>query len=469
MILVKKIRVLAYEKTHPNSGKARTPYSNDLNTATVEFTIKKGISIGKELSSLSNLEKQKLKELSFGNLEIPVRFPILVSLDGNGKITNCAFQLKNYFDEVCEEMLDGLVDKKGSLNCKNITLYKTTSPATPTALISDGDFEIKSQVPHGLHPITQSGDLEVRNRVQVGDFLFGPTTSGSLELGAYGTVKGNTTINSGSVYFGDLSGSSPVGQKVKLDSPNDGELEISGVGGPSTPAEGRLKLGTNNFLQGKNARLGLNSNDPTATLDVNGETRYSNDLRVEKNTAGKAEFIIGDTVKATFKIVGGKLQITGANVEIYDRNNQWSSSEQLTSSFYKDYVAKRGWVWRLFDTRLGSVDAKNGVVDAILDLGGNQALVNLRSKVCGRIRRGSSISSSWNGSTCDITLNTLCGSNQALYGFSSTGHKRCRTVSVINSSCPEGYVVTGVNTDGRVRCTDISATIREAVQVRLSN
>jgi hypothetical protein len=468
MVLVKSINILAYESTHPQAGMANSPFKNETNQATVELVVKKGIAIGKDVGTLSASDKEKLTAVSFGSLEIPVRFPILVSLDTRGRITSCAVQLKNYFDQICEDMFDGVVDKTGNLKCKNITLYNVTSPSTPTALVSDGDLKILAQAPHGALPIVQRGDQIVTKRVVVGTDPLGTTNAGSIGIGGDATIKGDVTLTNGQVYFGPLSGTPPLGQKTKMQATVDRELIISGVGGPSSTAEGVLKLGSGTLIQGKNSRVGINNTNPSVTLDVTGTAGTSGNLTVNGNTYAKAQLLIGDTVKATFKIVGGKLVITGANVEIVSgKNDQWETS-QTSTSLYQDLAAKRGWVWRLFQTRLGSTDAKNGVIDAILNAGGSAALGDLRSQVCAKMRRGSGITASWNGTTCDLTVNALCGVNQGLYGFDANGNKLCRNESLANQVCPANSVVTGISPTGTAVCTNIDSIIQTAVEAKLN-
>ncbi|RLA67857.1 MAG: hypothetical protein DRQ88_00925, partial [Epsilonproteobacteria bacterium] len=389
-ILIRSIKILAHETSHPLAGKEKSPYKNDPNQATVEVWARRSIAMGKDLNSMSREDKSKLVQISIGTLEFPLRIPITVSLDSNNRITNCASTLKDYFDVACKDLFEGVLDTAGNLKCKNLTIYPDPTSTSPTvSLTTEGDLDIQVQAAHGMGSPTQLGDQVVMGNLIVGSDAGGPSSNGDANIGDTFTNKDDVTITNGALSFGDLAA-----KDVQMNAGVTKELIISGIPGGSDSSQGRLFLGNSPVMHGQNSRLGIGNAAPAYTLDVTGTGRFSQNTIVDQNLNARAKVQIGDTVKATFEIKNGKLVLTGVDFEINSANNRnWSAGDQTTSSASnRDLMATRWWAKKLFDTRLGTVDAIDGVMDKILDTGGVPALTDLRQKVCARFKRGNIVS-----------------------------------------------------------------------------
>jgi hypothetical protein len=456
-LLIRSIKLLAYENTHSTAGRPKSAYKNDLNQATVEIIARRSIAMGKDLGSMSEKDKAKLAQVSLGSLEFPLRIPITVSLDSNNRITSCVSTQKDYFDVVCKDLFEGILDTTGNLKCKNLTIYPDTASSSPTiSLTTEGDLDIQIQASHGSGPPTQLGSQSIDGSLRVGNNAGGPAGNGDVNFGDTFTNKDDVTITNGNLSFGPLGG-----KEVQIDDGVAKELVISGTPGGTDASQGRLFLGNSPVMHGHTNRLGIGNASPAYTLDVTGDGRVTENTVVDQDLNARAKVEIGNTVKASFEIINGKLVLTGVDFEINSANNRnWSSGDQTnTSASNMDLMGTRWWAKQLFNTRLGSVDALDGVMDKILDTGGVPALTDLRQKVCAKMRRRSVIST-WTGSGCVLTYNAKCtGSRQVMYGWNSAGTPLCRNIQPISGNCPSNQALTGITANGTRVCENFDSAI----------
>jgi hypothetical protein len=440
------MRVVAY-------GNSNAPYFNAPDQASLEYTIIRGGLIGKSFmdaneKSLTQKEKEqrlRAQQQSLGAAKIKRRIQLSLSLDSNKKITNCVTELKDYFDEACEDLLQGKIDKSGNLKCKNVFLFpRNESPENP-AITSNGKMEIQGSLfnkkftnptEEPLQKYTSAADTN--GVFNLGDLPGGTTNNGSMNISGHAIFKSDVNILSGNLLFGGLTNN----EKAQLKRTSDRELTLSSKTSPSLDY-GVLKLGSTTRIIGKNSFLGINtSGDPDAHLNVEGDTHFNGNLIVdgEGYTKTSLKFYNDDETKInTITSSGGNIDMEGSVVKIIGQNRTPLSGND-------NYVATRGWVYDLFSSRLGG-DAVEGVIDNILEDSHSGTPLGKLSQSFADALSPNSVSN-----PPKMKPSGACNFPQAARGFTSSGAISCTQIIQANTSCSNGFVAHGINPDGTVKC-----------------
>lgn len=417
-IWLKEMKILAFEMTHPNSSDPKSPYRNGPNQATFEFTMVKGPAIGKEGDVA---EMQRAKEQIFGQVVITKQIPVVVSLDGNNRITDCVTNLSEYAESTCKQINGTLESDK----CKTPSIG-TKSVISLPAITALGNMNIE-------------GNEFVAGNVIVGTSPGGAVTAGSMNAGGDFTIGKSLIIKNGNLAFGPVAANDTV-----LSATGNNELTL----GTTTGGSGRLNLGNQAFLKGLGGFVGISNNSPTKNLDVTGDGLVTTNLTALGNTSVKLKTNIGTTTLGTMEILssGGenRLRISGADLLIVAHNDTFNSS-WATSQTDANLVATRDWVYQLFANRLGDA-ASNAIIDNIIEYSTATPLNSLVQSFCATVKNSNGASS-----PCQVTLPS-CSGNDVLKGYDGSGNAVCFNPLAFN--CPAGQTITSIN-GSNIICSSI--------------
>ncbi|RLA62132.1 MAG: hypothetical protein DRQ88_04365 [Epsilonproteobacteria bacterium] len=405
-LLVKEMKILAYEMTHPDANNPESSFRNGANQAIFEIHFLVGAAIGK----VGSKQLRKVKELTGNQLEYVRRIPVAVTLDENNLITDCMTDLGKYTENFCDQIEGTMEDNK----CKGITIRSTDTSNTPAVKIL-GNMRVK-------------GNETVKETVTIGTSPGGPTTDGSVNAGGSATINKNLHLINGKVNMGPLTTPdvvlTPAIREIKL-------ADNSGI-------QGKLNLGASTYLRGINNFLGVMNTNPTHTLDVSGTGHISQSLTVEGDTEIKETLIIGtNTSNARAEITGGRLQFSGKDIKIVGGMNDSFNSSWRTDSSDRDFIATRDWTYQLFANRLGDA-ASDKIIDNIIEYSKKLPLESVVSSFCDRTKNSSGATS-----PCIINLQSCNASNKNLQGYDGNGDAKCSLWSGIE--CPSGTIWDGYN------------------------
>jgi type II secretory pathway pseudopilin PulG len=414
-IFLKSMRVMAYEMTHSSSSSPTSPYRNQDSYATIEMVFLRGSAIGKSTPKAI----QKAQETTYGAVEVTKRITLSVELDRSGSgglIANCNTQLETFTKGACYQF-GGVIDFDEK--CKNIQV-QAIAPDPP--LLG----------PPNIAAITVDGDLQVKRNLIVVNTL----DVGSKGDNASGNVNASGTVTIGEALQlteGDLN----IKDKVTLSSTANGEVSFFKNSGDN---KALLKLGSSTWLRGMNDKIGLMvAGDPTVNLDVEGDGHMRETLEVDGNLNVLEDLEMGGV--ATYRIVGGTLELTGVEFELDNGVNDSYSSVQSSSE--NDLIAKRKWVYEMFRDRLGDRTTIDQVINELLSYSGSNQLRQVQHALCKGIRNAS-----WTGSQCRLfAQNSLCPRGQILRGFNA-GNKVCNTPNFGNFNIGPSHLLTGFTTGG---------------------
>ncbi|RLA62133.1 MAG: hypothetical protein DRQ88_04360 [Epsilonproteobacteria bacterium] len=407
-ILLKELRVLAYEMTHADSSKTASPYKNQSKMAFIEITMVKGIAIGKA-------DTKKIRDVTLGAVEYKRRVAVGLLLDSNNKIADCITELTSFQSGACDQ-LNGTIDFDN--RCKNLTILAIdpeptgTPPPNKEGITTEADTNVKYS-------------LKVANTLDVGNS--GAQGTGNFNIDGEGTVKNDLNITEGNLIFGT---------NVTLDAINPGEATLYQNAGEN---EAKLKLGTTLSIHGKNAQLGIQTiTDPAFTLDLIGDARFTGKLTEEKDLQIQQIANIGGTVQATFKIVGNGLEISGVDVEIQNNHNNGNKSSE------DNLIATRQYIYDLFSDRLGDQPTFDQLIDALLNFDGSNQLEQLNHAIC--LGMSNAV---WDGKECKIpSEDALCLDKEFLIGFDASGKKICAAYNLDTWGVPTNSVLIGISSSG---------------------
>lgn len=431
-------RVYIYDMKIKKFEVNANPYNSPLGSsqATLEFKVVRG-----ETIRTGDLTR---RSSSAGAIVQVKRIPITVSLDGNGKITSCATELEDYFDEGCEDLIGGKVDRSGNLKCKNIVIQSDSlSTNHPFSITSRKDTLVD-----GTQLVLKSIDVEEKLDDSNTYSPLGDNSPGSIRTDHGALIKDNLTITSGKLLLG------PYGsERTSISSEVSKTLTVAEKNNPS---KGIVQFETGAFLNGEGDMLSVQTAvdslknpiriSPSYHLDVKGTGKVSNDLFVEENIYAKQGLSIKS---ATLKLNGGKLQLNGGTVQIDESLNDGQDIEN------KDLMATRKWVYWIFKDRLGDV-AVEGVFDEIIEHPGN-ALTSLKKSSCNNVNSNSL----W-GSSCSYNRNDNCSSGSAMKGFNSSGKVTCGNI-LPGSSCSSNQIATGIRENGSLNCVDATSHLKSTI------
>lgn len=435
-ILIYDMKIRCFEKN--DGGCPPTPKSpTGSSQALLTFKVVRGATIGKDPtgSSSSGL---------FGSKEVMKKIPIIVSMDSNNKISSCVTELKNYYDEACNDLLQGDVDASGDLKCKNI---KIDSKSGAFSITAKGHTKVR-----GVHKVRKFVDVDSGTAITEGS-----TIDGSLRADGEGIFKKDFSIFNGALLLGDFGT-----EFVQIDDEGDHTIKISGIGG--NIGLGYLELGDSLKLTGSSKFLGIqNTALPAFHLDVTGTGYFSNELTVDQDIIVDRDVIFNlPTEKARMRIQSGFLEFTGGIVQINGGHNDGSYS--ATEAGDGDKVATQDWVVQLFDGRLGN-QATGKVIDHILEYSSYDAIRSLKRTVCENI--SPSGVRQWAGTKCNTFYKSGCSGDQALYGISN-GSKLCTNIIPSNSECSNSNYPIGVTSGGSMNCASISGSLGPIIYSNLN-
>ena len=407
-ILLKELKILAYEKTHPDSSKPASPYKNNSKVAFIEMTLVKGIAIGKTDTS-------KVQGVTLGDMEFKRRVSVGVLLDSNNRIADCITELTSFQSGACDQ-LNGHVDFDN--RCKNLSIQaidpEPTDPPPPNkdGITTEADTEVKYS-------------LKVENTLDIG--IPGPQGAGNFNIGGDATVENDLNIVDGNLVFGT---------NVTMKAINPGEATIYQNAADN---EAKLKLGNNLKLHGKNGNLGIQTTaDPAFTLDLIGDARFTGKLLEDKDLQVQQIANIGGTVQATFKIVGNTLEISGVDIEIGNNKNDGSKSSE------DNLIATRQYIYDLFSDRLGDQPTFDQLIDALMSYTGSNQAAQLNHAICLGMKNAT-----WSGSQCRIQSdNQDCPVNQFLIGFDTNGNKICDSYKLNTWAVAPNRILIGISGSG---------------------
>lgn len=445
-IFFSDMRIVSYEKYD-------APFFNGPGQASLEYTITRGGLIGKsfmdkdEDSLTEQQKKQRLQaqQQSIGAAKIKKRIQLSLSLDSNNKITNCVTELKDYFDEACEDLLQGKIDKSGNLKCKNVFIFPRNEDPENPSITSQGNMEVQGSLvskkftnpnEQSLQKYTSAADAN--GIFNLGDLPGGTSNNGSMNISGHAIFKNDVTILNGDLLFGGITNN----ENARLRRTSDRELSLSSKASPGLDY-GVLKLGSTTRIIGKNSFLGINiAGDPDSHLHVKGDTHFNGNLIVDGHGLTKTSFKFyndDETKINTITSTSGNIDMEGTNIKIIGQNRSPLAGND-------DYVATRGWTYDLFSNRLGD-DAVEGIIDNILeDSHSGTPLGKLRQSFADALAPNSV------SNPPTIKPSGSCSFPQASNGFTSTGAISCSQIIQANTSCSDGFVAHGINTDGTVKC-----------------
>jgi hypothetical protein len=409
-------------------------YNPSDNTATLEYSIRVASAVGKDLTTFQDIAL-------LGAKEFVKKINLLVSVDNNNVITNCVTRLENYFDENCEVMLSGVLDKSGALKCKNIVIDSNgpgnayPDPAHKYAITVVDSLQTNgSPLATGSIKISKFADI---NSTIIGGLPAGSPMDGALRLqGSFGN-KNNYTQATGSILFGPYNA-----EVLKLSNPSNGALMVSGK---TDLTFAKLELGNTSYMHGIGNLLGIQT-APTVpfnkTVGVNGSMEVSGDMTVDGVTTLNGNLTLGNT--ETLDVVGGRLQLSNLRVEIASPFNQSDSSP---------YVATRHWVYNLFDNRLGNV-AINAFFNELIEFAPASGLTSLRQSFCNRIiSPHTGTGGAPNG--CTSHASQTCAADEGMKGYTAAGNIICAKKAT-TTNCQVGM---GINSSGGLNCGSEAANL----------
>lgn len=411
--LVKSILIKEYNNSN-------APYYNGINQSTLEIELIQGSGIGK-WDSMTVDEKRNALQQTIGQIRIVKRITLNTTTDAANLIQSCITDKSEFLQSSCVQFGGTYVEAEKK--CKNINIGTLN---TNPAITVKGDLNI-------------SGNKLVTNTLNVGVTPGGSAGPGNLNAEGDLSVKGNITTE------GELI----MGTKGKF-APGTQTNSLQLLGLPNNDRV-TLNLGNSNaFLKGQSNKVGVGTTGiPETTLDINGDALIGNSANIKNDlfvgTGGSASSFVefGGNVAIT-RTGNNAMAFSGGNVSIAPPYN-----DENTNS--ANYIATQGWVIRQFLNKVGD-QAISSLLNQILnDAATDTRVKQVKQNICLSFKNAT-----WNGTECVMSSGGNCSTTQGLRGFDSNGNKVCQNLFKNTQYCstnnPPDYVMTGVNSNGTIRC-----------------